>query len=61
MGASGTGKRKSKFEPQMAGFVKTFLPLHYRDRFASWDEANRFAAAARRIASSPRTRGPWPP
>ncbi len=46
MGASGTGKRKSKFEPQMAGFVKCFLPLHYRDRFASWDEANRFAAAA---------------
>ncbi|MGO8688396.1 MAG: aspartate aminotransferase family protein [Thermoguttaceae bacterium] len=46
MGASGTGKRKSKFEPQMAGFVKTFLPLHYRDRFASWEEANRFAAAA---------------
>ena len=58
MGASGTGKRKSKFEPQMAGFVKAFLPLHYRDRFASWDEANRFAAAALEdciIAEDPET------
>ena len=46
MSASGTGKRKSKFEPQMGGFLKAFLPLHYRDRFASWEEANRFAAQA---------------
>jgi adenosylmethionine-8-amino-7-oxononanoate aminotransferase len=44
MAASGTGPRKSKFEPQMAGFLKVFPPSHYRDRFASWDEANRFAA-----------------
>ena len=44
MAASGTGKRKSKFEPQMGGFVKVFSPQHYRDRFSSWDEANRFAA-----------------
>ncbi len=44
MSASGTGRRKTKFEPQVAGFLKTFLPLHYRDRFASWEEANRFAA-----------------
>jgi adenosylmethionine-8-amino-7-oxononanoate aminotransferase len=46
MAASGTGHRKSKFEPQMPGFLKAFLPLHYRDRFPSWDEANRFAAQA---------------
>jgi len=46
MSASGTGKRKSKFEPQMGGFVKAFLPLHYRDRFSSWEEANAFAVQA---------------
>ena len=44
MAASGNGSRKSKFEPQMGGFLKVFPPSHYRDRFASWDEANRFAA-----------------
>jgi adenosylmethionine-8-amino-7-oxononanoate aminotransferase len=44
MAASGTGPRKTKFEPQMPGFVKVFPPTHYRDRFASWEEANRFAA-----------------
>lgn len=44
MAASGTGKRKSPFEPQMAGFVKVFPPTYYRDRFASWDECNRFCA-----------------
>jgi adenosylmethionine-8-amino-7-oxononanoate aminotransferase len=44
MGASGNGSRKSKFEPQMAGFLKVFPPTHYRDRFSSWEEANRFAA-----------------
>ena len=44
MAASGNGSRKSKFEPQMAGFLKVFPPSHYRDRFASWEEANRFAA-----------------
>jgi adenosylmethionine-8-amino-7-oxononanoate aminotransferase len=44
MGASGTGPRKSKFEPQMGGFLKVFPPTFYRDRFASWDECNRFAA-----------------
>jgi adenosylmethionine-8-amino-7-oxononanoate aminotransferase len=46
MAASGTGNRKSKFEPQMPGFVKVFSPLHYRDRAPSWEEANRFAAQA---------------
>ncbi len=44
MSASGTGRRKTKFEPQVAGFLKTFLPLYYRDRFASWEDANHFAA-----------------
>ncbi|MEO7651002.1 MAG: aspartate aminotransferase family protein [Bryobacteraceae bacterium] len=44
MAASGTGPRKSKFEPQMGGFPKVFPPNHYRDRFSTWEEANRFAA-----------------
>jgi len=46
MAASGTGSRKTKFEPQMPGFVKVFPPTHYRDQFASWEECNRFAAQA---------------
>lgn len=44
MAASGTGKRKTPFEPHVPGFVKVFPPTHYRDRFSSWDECNRFAA-----------------
>ena len=44
MSASGTGARKSKFEPQMPGFLKVLPPTAYRDRFPSWEEANRFAA-----------------
>jgi adenosylmethionine-8-amino-7-oxononanoate aminotransferase len=44
MAASGTGSRKSKFEPQMPGFLKVFPPTWYRDRFPSWEEANRFSA-----------------
>jgi len=44
MSASGTGPRKTKFEPQMAGFLKVLPPTVLRDRFASWDECNRFAA-----------------
>jgi adenosylmethionine-8-amino-7-oxononanoate aminotransferase len=44
MGASGNGSRKSKFEPQMDGFLKVFPPNHYRDLFPTWEEANRFAA-----------------
>jgi adenosylmethionine-8-amino-7-oxononanoate aminotransferase len=44
MGASGNGSRKSKFDPQMPGFLKVFPPSHYRDQFGSWEEANRFAA-----------------
>jgi adenosylmethionine-8-amino-7-oxononanoate aminotransferase len=44
MAASGNGVRRSKFEPQMGGFLKVFPPSFYRDRFDSWEEANRFAA-----------------
>jgi adenosylmethionine-8-amino-7-oxononanoate aminotransferase len=44
MAASGNGPRKSKFEPQMNGFLKVFPPSHYRDCFSTWEEANRFAA-----------------
>ncbi len=44
MSASGTGKRKTKFEPQMAGFLKVPNPNYLRDRFSSWEECNRFAA-----------------
>jgi adenosylmethionine-8-amino-7-oxononanoate aminotransferase len=44
MAASGTGKRKTKFEPQMSGFIKVFPPTYYRDRFATWEECNRFCA-----------------
>ena len=44
MAASGTGSRKTKFEPQMAGFLKVLPPNSYRDRFESWDECNRFCA-----------------
>lgn len=44
MAASGTGPRKTKFEPQMQGFLKVFPPTHYRDRSSSWEEANRIAA-----------------
>lgn len=44
MSASGTGTRKTKFEPHMGGFVKVFPPNHYRKYFSDWDECNRFAA-----------------
>jgi adenosylmethionine-8-amino-7-oxononanoate aminotransferase len=46
MSASGTGPRKTKFEPHMPGFLKVFPPNHYRPHFADWDECNRFAARA---------------
>ena len=46
MAASGTGVRKTRFEPQMAGFLKVFPPNYYRDRFDSWEECNRFSARA---------------
>jgi adenosylmethionine-8-amino-7-oxononanoate aminotransferase len=44
MAASGTGKRKTPFEPHVPGFVKVFPPTYYRDRFSSWEECNRFSA-----------------
>ncbi|MBT3343489.1 MAG: aspartate aminotransferase family protein [Gemmatimonadetes bacterium] len=44
MAASGTGPRKSPFEPGPTGFLKVFPPNHYRDDFSDWDECNRFAA-----------------
>lgn len=44
MAASGTGPRKTSFEPHMGGFLKVFPPTHYRDQFSSWEECNRFAA-----------------
>lgn len=44
MAASGTGSRKTGFEPQMPGFLKVFPPTYYRGRFPSWEECNRFAA-----------------
>jgi len=46
MAASGTGPRKTKFEPHMGGFLKVFPPTHYRRDFPDWDECNRFAARA---------------
>lgn len=46
MAASGTGMRKTKFEPQPAGFLKVFPPNYYRDRFDTWEECNRFSARA---------------
>lgn len=42
--AGGGSKRKAKFEPLMGGFLKVFSPIQYRDRFPSWEEANRFCA-----------------
>lgn len=44
MSASGTGTRKTKFEPQMAGFLKVPNPNQLRDRFSSWEQCNQFAA-----------------
>jgi adenosylmethionine-8-amino-7-oxononanoate aminotransferase len=42
MAAGGSGRRKTKFEPHMAGFLKVVSPIQYRDRFSSWEETNRF-------------------
>src|SRR5258707_8725535 len=44
MAAGGAGSRKTKFEPQMPGFLKVLPPTAYRDRFWTWEEANTFAA-----------------
>jgi adenosylmethionine-8-amino-7-oxononanoate aminotransferase len=37
MAAGGSGRRKTKFEPHMAGFLKVVSPIQYRDRFSSWE------------------------
>lgn len=42
--ASGSGSRKTKFEPLMSGFLKVYPPNYMRDRFSSWEECNRFCA-----------------
>lgn len=44
MVAAGASRNKSKFEPEMPGFLKLFSPLQYRDRFDTWAETNRFCA-----------------
>ena len=44
MSASGTGRRKTKFEPQMAGFLKVPPPTQWRERFSSWEECCQFSA-----------------
>ncbi|MEE2657315.1 MAG: aspartate aminotransferase family protein [Candidatus Latescibacterota bacterium] len=44
MAASGTGARKTPFEPAPTGFLKVLPPTYYRDRFDSWEECNRFSA-----------------
>ncbi|MBM3276548.1 MAG: aspartate aminotransferase family protein [Candidatus Handelsmanbacteria bacterium] len=44
MAASGTGKRKTPFEPHQPGFLKVLPPTYYRDRFSTWKECNRFCA-----------------
>lgn len=44
MAASGTGPRKTPFDPEPAGFLKVFPPTHFRDRFSDWEECNRFSA-----------------
>jgi adenosylmethionine-8-amino-7-oxononanoate aminotransferase len=45
MSASGGARRKIKFEPQMPGFLKMLSPIQLRDRFPTWEEANRFCAS----------------
>lgn len=44
MAASGTGSRKSSFEPHLTGFLKVAPPTYYRDQFSDWEECNRFCA-----------------
>eukprot|EP01051_Picozoa_sp_SAG22_P018218 SAG22_NODE_3003_length_2034_cov_4.832558_2_plen_480_part_00 len=48
MSASGTGLRKTPFEPQMPGFLKVHPPTYYQDKLAAqgvgWEECNRFCA-----------------
>jgi adenosylmethionine-8-amino-7-oxononanoate aminotransferase len=44
MAAGGGAHRKVKFQPEPSGFLKILSPIQVRDRFASWEEANRFCA-----------------
>jgi adenosylmethionine-8-amino-7-oxononanoate aminotransferase len=44
MSASGTGSRKSYFEPHLPGFLKVAPPTYYRSQFSDWEECNRFCA-----------------
>lgn len=44
MAAGGGSHRKVKFQPEPAGFLKVPSPIQMRDRFASWEETNRFCA-----------------
>lgn len=44
MAAGGGSSRKLKFTPEPAGFLKVPSPIQMRDRFASWEETNRFCA-----------------
>ncbi len=43
MSASGTGVRKTQFEPQMAGFLKIFPPTYFQDVCQTWEECNVMA------------------
>ena len=45
MSASGGARRKIKFEPHVPGFLKMLSPIQLRDRFPTWEEANRFCAS----------------
>lgn len=42
--ASGGAARRTKFEPQVGGFLKVPNPVQLRDAFPTWEEANRFCA-----------------
>ncbi len=44
MAAGGTARRKAKFQPEVPGYLKVLSPIQLRDRFASWEETNRFSA-----------------
>ena len=47
MSASGTGMRKTPFEPQMPGFLKVWPPTYMQERLpegTSWEEVNRICA-----------------
>ena len=39
-----TGRESPSLNRKLGGFLKVFPPSFYRDRFSTWEEANRFAA-----------------